>query len=191
MLLVQVSLILTEGTPSQNAENNPSTEVVIQTYPAAKTYHVLGRTALPSILQVDVTEHIQQDCDTVTLSYDDIEGLQGYLPLSNEVDIEARLAICAPAEQLTTSFIEDEEDFVVERSNVNARLGQYEYLIKWKGYSAKHNMWELLTNIPEDVLSKLEHDQLTPSAAHAALRPGLRDRQAINPPYNPNFISNK
>ena len=180
-LLGQVSLILTEGIPSQNAENNPSTEVVVQTYnynPTAKTYHVLGRTALlkaPSILHVDVTEYIRQDCDTLTLSYDGIEGLQGYLPLSNEVDIEARLATCAPAEQ---SFIEDKEEFVVEsivKKQFNARLGQYEYLIKWKGYSAKHNTWELITNIPDDILSKFEQDQLTPSVAHATLRPGLCD----------------
>ena len=38
---------------------------------------------------------------------------------------------------------EDEEEYIVEnivKKNFNARLGQYEFLVKWKGYSAKHNV---------------------------------------------------
>ena len=145
----------------------------------------------PSILHVDVTKHIQQICDTVTLPFDSIEELQGYLPFSNEVDIETRLATCAPTEPRACPVIEDEEEFVVEsivKKQLNSRLGQYEYLVKWKGYSAKHNTWELLTNMPDDILSSFELNQQTPSVSHAPVRSRLHDRQAIKPRYNPNFI---
>ena len=65
-LLGQISLILTEGRPSNNAENNPSTEVIVQTYnynPAANAYCENGRMAPHQCYNVmyiiDVTKHIQ------------------------------------------------------------------------------------------------------------------------------------
>ena len=41
-------------------------------------------------------------------------------------------------------------DFVVEeivKKQFNGKLGQFEFLVKWKGYSAKHNTWELVTDL--------------------------------------------
>ena len=60
--LGQISLILREGKPVQNAERNPSTEVVLTLYEyiaAADSYRANGRTALlksTSVLHMNVTK---------------------------------------------------------------------------------------------------------------------------------------
>ena len=93
---LEISLIVTEGRPSHNAENN---EVIVQAHnynPATNAYYANGRMALlkaPSMLQCHVyyrchkAYSIQQFFDTVTLPFDSIEELQGNLPFFNEVDI--------------------------------------------------------------------------------------------------------
>ena len=40
----------------------------------------------------------------------------------------------------------------------NAKMGQFEFLVKWRGYSAKCNTWELISNIPEAIIDKFELD---------------------------------
>ena len=74
---------------------------------------------------------------------------------------------------------EDEEEYIVEnivKKNFNARLGQYEFLVKWKGYSTKHNTWELISNIPDAIVDEFERDQQILALTHAPIRPGLRDK---------------
>lgn len=52
---------------------------------------------------------------------------------------------------------EDEEEIEeIVKKQFNSRLNQYEYLVKWKGYSSKHNTWELITNIPDDLFCDFE-----------------------------------
>jgi len=142
-----------------------------------------------SVLQTNVTERINHETDqeAVTLKIDGWEELAGYVPFSMDVNVESRL------EELTPTLImnpppEDEDEYIVEnivKKQFNTRLGQYEFLVKWKGYSAKHNTWELITNIPDAVLNKFEQEKQDFSA-----RSGLCDRQTIKSKYNPNFISN-
>lgn len=58
---------------------------------------------------------------------------------------------------------DSEEEFIAERivkKQFNAKLGQYEYLIKWKDY---HNTWKL--NIPEALLTSFEEAQQAPTAS--------------------------
>ena len=84
---------------------------------------------------------------------------------------------------------EEIEEFV--KKQFNGRLNQYEYLVKWKGYSSKHNTWELITNIPDDLLRDFEVPSIMPSATAESAPSvyGLRDRQSIKPRYNPGYIS--
>ena len=79
---------------------------------------------------------------------------------------------------------------VKKQFNTSTSLGQYEFLVKWKGYSAKHNTWELITNIPDAVLNKFEQEKQTPASINPPTRSGLHDRQTIKPKYHPNFILN-
>ena len=56
---------------------------------------------------------------------------------------------------ISDSEEEPEPYILVERTlkkRFNARKSQREYCIKWRGYSAKENTWELPTNIPDDVM---------------------------------------
>ena len=190
-LLGQITLIIQEGKPSRSAERNPSTQVVLQIYnydAATNSYHTGGRTSLmkSSILHVDVTRHIQGSTDRVSLP---IHELHGYLPLSEDLDITSRL----PSE-LTDDAASDEdseEEFIAEqivKKQFNAKLGQYEFLINWKDYAEKHNTWELISNIPEALLSSLEEAQQAPTAYSTPSRPGLCNLRLIKLPYNSDFI---
>ena len=130
----------------------------------------------------------------VTLATDELEELQGYIPFSNDVNIDSQSVHSTSAMLSNPLPEEDEEEYIVEsivKKQFSARLGQYEFLVKWKGYSAKHNTWELITNIPDAVINEFEHDEQTLSLTHAPTRPGLRDRRNIRPKFNPNFISNQ
>ena len=196
-LLGQISLILSEGKPCQNAEKNPSTEVVLTIYsynPSTNSYRVNGRTALlkaPSVLQTNVTEQVHCENEALTLAIDDLGALQGYVPFTNDINIESRLATSTPTE--VPNPPPEDEEYVVEnivKKQFNTRLGQYEFLVKWRGYSAKHNTWELITNIPDAAVNKFEQDRRTPAVIHAPARSGLRNRQTIKQKLHPDFISN-
>ena len=191
---------LSEGKPCKNAEKNPSTEVILTIYEynsATNSYHANGRTALlkaPGVLHANVSKYIHHDNEKVMLGTDRLEELESYIPFSNDVNIESRLASLSSTVISNPPPEEDEEEYIVEnivKKNFNARLGQYEFLVKWKGYSAKHNTWELISNIPDAIIDEFERDQQTLALTHAPTRPGLRDRQTIKPKCNPNFILNK
>ena len=74
------------------------------------------------------------------------------------------------------------------KKQFNSKLGQYEFLVKWKGYSEKHNTWELITNIPDTMITQFELDNATLTLEETS-RSGLRDRRTIKPKFDPNFIS--
>ena len=73
------------------------------------------------------------------------------------------------------------------KKQFNSKLGQYEFLVKWKGYSEKHNTWELITNIPDTMIMQFELDNATLSLEETS-RSGLRDRLTIKPKFDSNFI---
>ena len=170
-LLGQITLIIQEGKPCRSTERNPSTQVVLQIYnydSATNSYHTGGRTSLikSTILHIDVTKYIQRSADRVSLPINTIDELHRYLPFSE--DITSRL----PSE-LTDAAASDEdseEEFIAEqivKKQFNSKLGQYEYLIKWTDYAAKHNTWELIYNIPEALhLKKLNKHQLPTVLRH-------------------------
>lgn len=58
--------------------------------------------------------------------------------------------------QLTSSAVpEDSDPYIVEKivkKRHNTHREQYEYLVKWQGYVAAENTWELPSYIPSSIL---------------------------------------
>ena len=69
-------------------------------------------------------------------------------------------------------------------------MGQFEFLVKRNGYSAKYNTWKLISNIPEAVIDKFELDNRFQKIT-APARLGLRNCETIKAKCNKDFISNK
>ena len=120
-----------------------------------------GRSGLCNVvktLHLNVTPYIQlHEGDTVKLDTehgDLATQLEGYVPYHEEC--ERLLNLNNSDHRDTISDSEEElEPCIVERilkKKFNVRKSQYEYFVKWKGYSAKENTWELPTNIPGDML---------------------------------------
>ena len=138
----------------------------------------------------NIVIYIQDDYGAVKLQYTDIEELQEYLPFSLNVNINSHIKRFSPDETFESTCSESEE-YIVEqilKKQFNSKLGQYEFLVKWKGYSEKHNTWELITNIPDTMITQFELDNATLTLEEIS-RSGLRDRRTIKPKFDPNFIS--
>ena len=202
-LLGRITLLLNEGKPCTSTEKNPSVEVVLTIYNydlSKAVYYPKGKSALlnaSKTLQINATQYIVEYTDNlqgVTLITDEIEGLNGWVPFSMEVDINSRLtSLEISTEEINTNDYEDEEPFNVEsivKKQFNAKMGQFEFLVKWKGYSAKHNTWELISNIPEAVIEKFELDNRSQKITQPPARSGLRNRETIKAKCNKDFISN-
>ena len=123
-----------------------------------------------------------------------VEELQEYVPFTPGINIESRLDHendkCD--EDNVDVGNEEEEPFNVEsivRKQFNSKLGQYEFLVKWKGYSTKHNTWELISNIPDSIITKFELHS-TKKTTEPPKRPGLRDRNTIKAKSQPEYLSN-
>jgi len=201
-LLGRITLILNEGKPCANAEKNPSVEVVLTIYEYDEVkdiYHPKGKSALLNVmkfLQMDVSKHIQcGNGSDIKLLVDNIEELQEYVPFTPDVNIESRLDAGNGnngEDNLDAVETEEEEPFNVEsivKKQFNSKLGQYEFLVKWKGYSTKHNTWELISNIPDSIVTKFELDN-TKKTAEPPKRSGLRDRSTIKTKSLPEYLSN-
>ena len=64
----------------------------------------------------------------------------------------------------STVFSEDEDMDLAEkivRKQYNVEKQQYEYLIKWLVYAQTENTWELVDNIPDDMLTAGVSSHLT------------------------------
>ena len=145
-------------------------------------------------------------CDNVNTSnggdikfnYAELESLSEYKPFSDDIDIDARLTTINESNvalNMNEDHLSDEDEYIVEKvikKKFNSRLGQYEFLVKWKDYSAKYNTWELASNIPDEAITSFELSQHT--HAHHSTQDtgcrGLRDRSTIKVKYNADFIRN-
>lgn len=212
-LLGQVCLILSEGTPCRSAEINPSTELVLTIYEFhsdTMLYQENGRTGLlkaPAVLHCDISTFVHRDSSDntkIVFKHEDCKELDGYVPFERNVNIEERLRVLVgphasnsvAAESESTDEEDEEEIEKVVRKKFNGRSNQYEYLVKWKNYSEKHNTWELITNIPENLLRDFEVRSMPSHSSSSATENSsttgtsyqLRDRQAIRPNFNPDYI---
>ena len=80
-------MILSDGKPKHNAENNPSTEVMLTIYSydqESDQYSVNGRTAVlkaPTVLHVNISKIvIYISANTIKLSTTYLKELRDYLP---------------------------------------------------------------------------------------------------------------
>ena len=141
-------------------------------------YHVAGKTAImtaTAVLHVNVTRNVIISGYKIKLSIEVLEQLHNYIPFSHNINISDRLRRFAPTKEFEPLKVNDDR-YIVERifkKQFNSRLGQYEFLVKWKDYSERHNTWELIMNIPEDTLTEFE--QTTSASSTAPTRDGLLD----------------
>ena len=77
--------------------------------------HTGGRTSLikSSILHIDVSKHIQRYEDRVFLPINAIDELDGYLPFSEDIDINSRLQSQMMAD--VDSDEDSKDEFIAER----------------------------------------------------------------------------
>ena len=60
--------------------------------------------------------------------------------------------------------VKDEKDFIIEKilkGRYKKNSDEVEYLIKWKGFSAKHNSWEPEKNLNESAVDWLKRNTIT------------------------------
>ena len=201
-VLGQISLIMNETTPMRSSEICPDTYVVATVYlydESSDDYYASGKTELskaPSLLHVNVSQYVIQNNGRVKLNYHEISTLDGYVPFTENIDIEGRLKQFSGTQEIDR-YIEtehDEDKYIVEKivtKRFNNRTNQYEFLVKWKDYSDRFNTWELSNNIPDDKLVEFERSLLTVAKQRTQdLRPGLRNRTTLKSTFHPDFISN-
>ena len=107
-----------------------------------------------------------------------------------------RKSIQTSIERDIDSNTEPELDpYVVEKiikKRFNARKSQYEYFVKWRGYSAKENTWDLTSNIPDDILEEFERQSAHMHTQQNSKRStsGYGLRQGVKPPIKSGYIHN-
>ena len=89
-----------------------------------------------------------------------IPQLSEYDPFHADLDLVSRTDINIP----TAIISQDSNDpYILERiikQRYNSNKVQYEYFVKWQGYSSTENTWELPNNIPSDILEEYERTLL-------------------------------
>ena len=205
-LLGHVVYIAESGKPKASSiVSNKSTEVVLNMYEyneSTKLYSTCGRSSLlpaQSTLITDVTCSIKMATEGLYFDHGSITDLTGFEPFHPEVDISTRVSSSAtsstPCQSGLQTDSDDENDpYIVERivkKRFNSQKVQYEYFVKWLGYSSKQNTWELPSNIPGSVLDAYEQSILETCSTEPPRRAGLRERSTLKAPNKPDFIVNK
>ena len=200
-VLTHILFIAELGKPKNSSIlSNPNTKVILNLYEynlETKMYYSSGRSALlhaSSTLHINVTKHIIRTPDGITLSHKDIPELSGYEPFHLELDLTERIpSSSTPISDPSNRSEATENDIYIvekiEKKRYNSKKVQYEYFIKWLGYSSKENTWELPSNIPADMLDQYERSILDPHSTEPR-RAGLRDRSTIKSTSKPDFILN-
>ena len=198
-LLGRIILILKDGKPIRSAEKCPDTSVILTVFKYChglsvyKPYALLKATT--TLLQ-NVTSNTTEATDgNITVDTENIDNLASYVPFTEDVNVQERLNLfnCLNVQPDST---ENEDEYIVEKiveKKFNNRLGQYEFLVKWKDYSSRFNTWELASNIPDAKLQEFEHAALQSKAQLQAAEPprsGLRNRETRRLRFHPDFIAN-
>ena len=170
---------------SSSMLSNPNTQIILDMYEydnSTGLYNYSWRSSLlfaKNLLHVEVTSHISMTVEGIYFNHSSIQGLAEYSPFHFELDIGARLASSLSINDVPPE--ENESDrFIVERiekKHYNAHKNQFEYFVKWLGYSSKENTWEL----PSSQLKV---------APNESRRAGLRERKTLKCPNKPDFILN-
>ena len=161
-LLGQILFMTLEGKPCHSAcSTNPALESTFMVYEYdTEKYSPKGRTGLlktRTTLLVNVTGQVSTQADkSVLLDLSMVTALpDGYAPFHADAELQATPQTTA-AMQLESAQFQD-DTYIVER--VVARRfnrSQYEFLVKWMGYTEDENTWELAENIPEDKIQQYD-----------------------------------
>ena len=170
---------------------------------STKHYSVADRSGLCNVaksLHVNVTAYVHAheggiveldtECRELALE------LEGFVPYHEECERLLNLIDNDHEDSAISDSEEELEPYIVERilkKRFNTRKSQYEYFVKWKGYSIKENTWELPTNIPDNMLDEFEQGQVQQSSSSsrsASADRGYVLRQRVRPPNKSGYIYN-
>ena len=168
---------------------------------STKRYNVAGCSGLCKIaksLHLNVTSYIHvheggiveldTECDELALKLED------FVPYHEECERILSVTVDKNHENNTFDSEEELQPYIVEsitKKRFNTRKSQYEYLVKWKGYSAKENTWELSTNIPDDKLDSFEQGQAQQSSSRGtSMSSGYGLRHTVRQPNKSGYIYN-
>lgn len=189
-LLSNISFISESGKPKQSSiKANPNTNVVLNIYEYDSLHNIYtpaGRSALllaSDTLHVNVTLSIDKQVEGIKFDHCKLPELSGYEPFHSEIDFASILSANAVPTQVKSPHTPD--PYIVEKivaKRFNSHKVQYEYLIKWVGYTSKENTWELPTNIPSDTLNIYENSLLASNSS--------RSGRKIKAPNRPDYIVN-
>ena len=196
-LLGQILYISESGKSIMSTlSNNSNASVILNMFeyqPETESYTPTGRSGLIKVndtLLTNVTSHITGCADRkYIIEYTAISDLAGFVPYHTELEIQDRLAGTLPQVQSSEGDGVFSVEKIVEK-RYNSKKVQYEYLVKWVGYSSRENTWELPSNIPDNVLEEYEQSLLSAASTSATTlkRSGLRDRETRKIANKPDFI---
>ena len=120
-----------------------------------------------------ITPHIQsKDNGNIIFDHESTDTLAIYTPFHDDLDIESMMVLHTNAPRY--SIDQTCEPFTVEeviQKWFHPQRQQYEFLVKWKGYTSAENTWELASNIPEDKISEFDrHKDQRPVSRRDGLR---------------------
>lgn len=195
-LLSHILYIAESGKPKKSSmKSNPNTTIILNLYDYDKEsmlYHSSGRSGLlqaANILLMNVGDDITTTPEgSITFDHNSISDLSEFEPFHSDCDLTTKVAA-------TSSSSTDNDDpyivEIIEAKRFNSHKVQFEYKVKWLGYSCSENTWELPTNIPSSMLDAYEQAILDVSSREQPRRQGLRDRATRKILNKPDFIVNK
>ena len=146
-----------------------------------KVYVSAGRSALlpaSNTLHVNVSKFVKKEGEGLKFDHEKVSGF------NPDVDFASIIPpTSVPATSPSSADLDQSDPFIVEQiitKRFNSHKVQYEYLVKWLGYSSTENTWELPTNIPPDLLNKYENSIITKQ----------RSGRTSKAPSKPDFIVN-
>ncbi len=162
---------------------NPNVFVIVLAYkyhPATNTYTIDGKTGICKAAKVLLSDLTKFICTEVSGDLKITVLPTEYIPFHDDLDIEGRL----PRENPSEDEDNDEEigdPYLVEKIVQRRffRNNQYEYLVKWCGYSDSDNTWELPSNVPDDIQSAFERTLVEPSSNPRPRPQGLRQSRSV------------
>ena len=185
---------------------NPNMSAILNVYEYqadSSIYTPAGKSGLIKTadnLQINVTHLITRTMEGVQLDHMSIPDLIEYQPFHLDLDLHIKVPEAGDPQNIDPSDSingdEDESDsdpYIVEKivdKRFNPHKSQYEYLIKWLGYVAKENTWELPSNIPDSKLQQYEQRLLNKDTETEPRKSGLRPRSSLKSTLKSDFIVN-
>ena len=174
-LVGQVICITLEGKVVQSGiKTNKNVQVMLSIYSYSAeecVYNAAGKSSLcraDKVLLIDITSEVHQVGDNLRFDYKSLPSMESYIPYHEDVDIDSRVleSSCEEVSEFEEEQENDDDDdpYIVERiihKRFHPQRNQYEFLVKWRGYSETENTWELASNIPSEVLNNFEKDSRT------------------------------